>query len=199
MGMSGSTPMRYAADKPHNPSSFQGHCRWPSKRTHSKPQSGGIASRRFHRGTAENGFFRRLYLLRCEYFFNVRMNGGGCDRCLAWTMQGARTPFQESNNPIVRAAATIDPSPRPFAQPMFPQRVLCVFRVVRALRVHFCFCLWRSCYAFCVCCAFCAFRPCCLCCCLWNCHWCVACSTESHFSTSLFCDATKISATVVRP
>ena len=67
------------------------------------------------------------------------MNGGGCDRCLAWTMHGARTPFQESNNGIVHAAAPIDPSPRPFAQPMFPQRVLCVFRVVRALRVQVCY------------------------------------------------------------
>ena len=199
MGMSSPTPMRYAADKPHNPSSFQGHCRWPSKHTPSQPHSGGIGRGRFHWGTAEHGFFRRLYLLRCEYFFDIRMSGGGCDRCLAWTMQGARTPFQESNNRIVRAAAPLDPSPGPFAQPMFPQRVLCVFRVVRALRVHFCFCLWRSCYAFCVCCAFCAFRPCCLCCCLWNCYWCVACSTESHFSTILFCDATKILATVVRP
>ena len=47
------------------------------------------------------------------------MNGGGCDRCLACAMQGARTPFQESNNRIVRAAAPIDPSPWPFAQPMF--------------------------------------------------------------------------------
>ena len=57
MGMSGLTPMRYAADKPHNPSSFQGHCRWPSKHTYSQSHSGGIGSRRFHWGTAEHGFF----------------------------------------------------------------------------------------------------------------------------------------------
>ena len=37
------------------------------------------------------------------------MNGGGCDRCFAWTMQAARTPFQESKNRIVRAVAPIDP------------------------------------------------------------------------------------------
>ena len=40
------------------------------------------------------------------------MNGGGCDRCFAWTMQGARTPFQESKeskNRILCAAARIDP------------------------------------------------------------------------------------------
>ena len=55
MGMSGPTPMRYAADKPHNPSSFQGHCCWPSKHTHSQPHSGGISSRRFHWGTASIG------------------------------------------------------------------------------------------------------------------------------------------------
>ena len=122
-------------------------------------------------GAPLNTVFRHLYLLLCEYFCDVRMNGGGFDRA-AWTMQGARTPFQESNNRIVRAAAPIAPSPCPFAQPMFPQRVPCVFRVVRALRVHFCFCLWRSCYPFCVCCAFCAFRSCCLCCCLWSWYWC---------------------------
>ena len=77
MGMSGPTLMRYAADKPHNPSSFQGRCRWPSKHTHSQPHSGGIGRRHFHWGTAEHGFFQRLYLLRCEYFCDVRMNGGG--------------------------------------------------------------------------------------------------------------------------
>ena len=49
--MSGPTPMRSAADKPHNPSSFPGQCRWPSKHIHSQPHSGGIGRRRFHWGT----------------------------------------------------------------------------------------------------------------------------------------------------
>ena len=141
MGMSGPTPMRYAAGKPDNPSSFQDHCRWPSKHTHNQPHSGGIGRRRFHWGTAEHGFFGRLYLLRCEYFFDVRMNGGGCDRCLAWTMQGARTPFQESNNRIVRAAAPIVALCRAHVLLPHPQCVPCVLRVVRALRVHFSCCL----------------------------------------------------------
>ena len=117
MAMSGPTPMRYAADKPHNPSSFQGHCRWPSKHTHSRPHSGGMGRWRFHWGTAEHGFFGRLYLLRCEYFIGVRMNGGGCDRCLARTMQGARTPFQESNNRIFRAAAPLTHPHGPLPSP----------------------------------------------------------------------------------
>ena len=73
----------------------------------------------------DHGFFQRLYLLRCDYFLDVRMNGGGCDRCLAWTMvHGARTPFQENNNGILRAAAPIDPSPWSFAQP-FAQPTFC--------------------------------------------------------------------------
>ena len=134
MGISGPTPMRYAADKPHNPSSFQGHCRWHNKHTHSQPHSGGIGRRRFHWGTAEHGFFRRLYLLRCEYFFDVRMNGGDCDRCLALTMQGARTPVQISNNQIVRAAAPIDPSPCPLPSPC-SRNVSCVCFVLYALYV----------------------------------------------------------------
>ena len=49
--MRGPTPMRSAADKPHNPSSFPGQCRWPSKHIHSQPHSGGIGRRRFHWGT----------------------------------------------------------------------------------------------------------------------------------------------------
>ena len=49
--MSGPTPMRSSADKPHNPSSFPGQCRWPSKHIHSKRHSGGIGRRRFHWGT----------------------------------------------------------------------------------------------------------------------------------------------------
>ena len=32
------------------------------------------------------------------------------------------------------------------------KHVLRGFRMARGLRVHFCLCLWRSCYAFCVCC-----------------------------------------------
>ena len=48
MGISGPTPMRYVANKPHNPSSFQGPCHWPSKHTHSRPHSGGIGRRRLH-------------------------------------------------------------------------------------------------------------------------------------------------------
>ena len=77
--MSGPTPMRSAADKPHNPSSFPGQCRWPSKHIHSQPTV--VASV----GGAPLGHQRR-YLLRCEYFFDARMNGGGCGRCSAWTM-----------------------------------------------------------------------------------------------------------------
>ena len=51
MGLSGPNPTRSVADKPHNPSSFQGHCRWPSKHTHSQPHRGFIGRRRFHWGT----------------------------------------------------------------------------------------------------------------------------------------------------
>ena len=60
MGMSGPTPMRHMADRPHNPSSIERHCHWPSMHTHSPPHSGGIGSRRFHWGTAEHYFFYAL-------------------------------------------------------------------------------------------------------------------------------------------
>ena len=95
LGMSVPTPMRYTADKPDNPSSFQGHCCWPSKHTHSQPHSRGIGRQRFYWGTAEHGFLRRFCLLRCEYFFDIRMNGSGCNRCLALTMQDARAPSKK--------------------------------------------------------------------------------------------------------
>ena len=40
-GGKGGIPMRSLADKPHKPSSFQGHCHWPSKHIHGPPHSGG--------------------------------------------------------------------------------------------------------------------------------------------------------------
>ena len=61
MGMCGPTPMRLVADRPHNTSSSQGHCHWPSMQTHSQPHSGGISSRRFHWGTAEHVFFDAFF------------------------------------------------------------------------------------------------------------------------------------------
>ena len=157
-----------------------------------KPHIGGIGRWRCQWVTAEHGFFGRLCLLHCDYFFEVRMNGGGCDRCPAWTMQGVRTLVQKSNKQVVRAADPIDPSPRPFAQPMFcyPTATcgVCSSCCTRSmcplllLLLEVLLCVLR------------AFDPCCLCCCLRNCHWCVACSTESHLATILFCDATKVSA-----
>ena len=37
MGMSGPTPTRYAADKPHNPSCFQGHAVGPASTVTANP------------------------------------------------------------------------------------------------------------------------------------------------------------------
>ena len=136
--------MRYAADKAHNPSSFQGHCHFPSKHTHSQLDSTVVAPAG---GTSIGAplnrvFFDALFILGCEYVFNVRIDAGGCDRCLAWTMEGARTLSQEEQQS--NGAAPIDPSPQPLPRPMFSQRVMCVLRVVRALRVQLCSCPSRS-------------------------------------------------------
>ena len=161
-----------------------------------------------HNRILEHGFFRRLYLLRCEYFFDVRMNGGGCDRCVAWTMvQGAPTPEKIMELFVLPPTLTYPDGPLHSALPIPPSvppaptrktcRV-CVSRCTRLAcaisaaafggRVTRSACVARSARS--------AQR---LCRCLWNCYWCLACSTQSHFSTISFCDAIKISTTAIRP